>query len=93
MKSHIPLIALIFVAFLSSCAQRAKFNNKQEPLLDSYQLPSNLQYVPPKAETKDVEVEPKDVEVKPKIPSKRIGKRSYRGKVTKKISREQERSK
>ena len=86
MKSHIPLIALIFVAFLSSCAQRAKFNNKQEPLLDSYQLPSNLQYVPPKAETKDVEV-------KPKIPSKRIGKRSYRGKVTKKISREQERSK
>ena len=87
MKSHSPLIALMCLAFLSSCAQRSTFNNKEEPLIHNYELPSDLQYVvPPKAKTKDVEV-------KPKTPSIVMGKRSDRGKITKKISREQERSK
>lgn len=71
MKRHITLIALISVAFLSSCGQRSKFNPKDEPLVDSYQLPQELQYKP---EVENIE----DIDIKTKKPA--------RGKADKKMS-------
>ena len=70
MKNHITLISLIFIAFLSSCGQRSKFNPKEEPLIDSYKLPQELQYKPDAKTTENVDVKTKKPEddVKTKKP-------------------------
>ncbi|MCF8462628.1 MAG: hypothetical protein K9G11_01800 [Rickettsiaceae bacterium] len=66
MKNSITLIALILVAFLSSCSERSKHKPTQEALLNTYVLPEELQY---KAEVQEDNQDPEKAK-KSKDPEK-----------------------